>query len=95
MSPIFSSNIGTNRNEKQIVTAFVAEYGERILAKPTASGFNLIVWILPGVALAAGGMIYWRFVQRARAMPAPKPKRTTRADESYHARFERELADFE
>jgi cytochrome c-type biogenesis protein CcmH len=79
-------------NEKQIVAAFVAEYGERILAKPKASGFNLMVWILPGVALAAGGLVYWRFVQRARAIPAPKPKRITRADESYSERFERELA---
>lgn len=82
-------------DEKQIVAAFVAEYGERILAKPKASGFNLVVWILPGVALAAGGMVYWRFVQRARAMPAPKQKRITRADESYGARFERELAESE
>jgi cytochrome c-type biogenesis protein CcmH len=82
-------------NEKQIVAAFVAEYGERILAKPKASGFNLVVWILPGVALAAGGMVYWRFVQRARAVPAPKPKKITRVDESYSARFERELAESE
>ena len=82
-------------SEKQILAAFVTEYGERILARPTASGFNLMVWILPIVALGAGGMAFWRFVQHAHARPAPKPKRTTRAEESYSERFERELAEFE
>ena len=81
--------------EDQILDAFVAGYGERILAEPRASGFNLLVWILPGMALAAGGTIYWRYVQRARAKPELKPKRATSADETYSQRFERELAEYE
>lgn len=82
-------------DEQQIRAAFVAEYGERILSKPEASGFNLAVWLLPGVALVTGGLMYWRYVQRVRALPAPKPRKLSRADESYSQRFERELAEYD
>jgi len=81
--------------EPQILAAFVAEYGERILAQPRAAGFNLMVWILPGMALGLGGFAYWRFVQRARAAPAAKPVPAAFVDENYAQRFERELADAE
>ncbi len=82
--------------EKEIVAGFVAAYGERILATPEASGFNLMVWILPILALPVGGWILWRYLRRvqpvavtaAAARPAP-------ADNSYEARFERELAEFD
>ena len=82
-------------DEKQIRAAFVAEYGERILSQPTASGFNLLVWILPVLALVIGGLIYWRYVQRTRALPRPKLHKLARVDESYSQRFERELAEAE
>lgn len=39
----------------EIVDAFVAEYGEWILAVPDKEGFNLFAWILPIVGMMAGG----------------------------------------
>ncbi len=82
--------------EKQIIAGFVAAYGERILATPEASGFNLMVWILPILALPLGGWILWRYLRRVQPVavtaPAAKP---TPADNSYEARFEREFAEFD
>jgi cytochrome c-type biogenesis protein CcmH len=40
---------------QEIIDAFVNVYGERALMAPKTSGFHLIAWILPGVALVAGG----------------------------------------
>ena len=34
-------------NKQQIVNAMVAAYGVSVLAKPPASGFNLLIYILP------------------------------------------------
>ena len=38
----------------QIKSAMVAQYGEQVLARPPASGFNLTIYILPPVVLLAG-----------------------------------------
>ncbi|HMC82685.1 MAG TPA: cytochrome c-type biogenesis protein CcmH [Candidatus Polarisedimenticolia bacterium] len=38
----------------QVLKAYVDEYGEQILAAPTAKGFNLVGWVLPFAAVLAG-----------------------------------------
>ncbi len=40
---------------KEILDAFVGVYGERARMAPTKTGFNLIAWFLPGVAIVVGG----------------------------------------
>src|SRR5579885_1752036 len=50
----------------QIIRSFRVKYGEKILSAPTAEGFNLLAWLMPGIAVFAGcfiiiGAIYrWR-----------------------------------
>jgi len=39
-----------------IIKEFVAQYGERVLASPTKTGFNLLAWIVPFVVLIAGAI---------------------------------------
>jgi cytochrome c-type biogenesis protein CcmH len=46
---------GESRNE--ILQFFVDRYGPGILAEPPRSGFNLLVWIVPPVALLLGSGI--------------------------------------
>ena len=40
--------------EEQIISYFVDQYGERVLAEPRRSGFTSLVWILPILAAALG-----------------------------------------
>ena len=40
--------------EDQIISYFVDQYGERVLAEPRRSGFTSLVWILPILAAALG-----------------------------------------
>jgi cytochrome c-type biogenesis protein CcmH len=41
---------------QEIIDAFTGVYGERVLMAPKKSGFNLLAWITPGVAVLAGGV---------------------------------------
>ena len=40
---------------QEIIDAFVETYGERVLMAPKKSGFNLLAWFAPGLAVLAGG----------------------------------------
>ena len=42
---------------QQILDNFVAKYGEKILAKPKAEGFNLTVWIMPAAVFVLALLI--------------------------------------
>jgi cytochrome c-type biogenesis protein CcmH len=64
---------------QEILDAFVAVYGERVLMAPPAEGFNLFGWAAPFVALGVGGVVVavllrsWRRPPRAAAAPAAPP----------------------
>jgi cytochrome c-type biogenesis protein CcmH len=43
---------------------FVDKYGEWILLTPKATGFNLVVYLVPLVFILIGGAVVWRSVRR-------------------------------
>ena len=43
--------------EQQVLDYFVRSYGEFVLLEPTAEGFNLVVWLLPVVAVLIGAAL--------------------------------------
>lgn len=46
--------------EPEILAAFEAEYGEVVLMSPRKSGFNLVGWLAPFLAILTGGIfIFW------------------------------------
>jgi cytochrome c-type biogenesis protein CcmH/NrfF len=76
----------------------VAQYGEAVLAKPPASGFNLTVYVLPPAILAAGIAILlvtlprWR--RRSRAGPDQAFRPAPELSPAEAARLEQELSQF-
>jgi cytochrome c-type biogenesis protein CcmH len=87
--------LAQGKSEEEILQAYVSQYGERILAKPSKQGFNLLAWILPFAALVIGGVVLWRFLQR-HAESAPTPAATTPVpDDPYAQRMEQELKEFD
>jgi cytochrome c-type biogenesis protein CcmH len=79
----------------QIKAAMVGQYGEQVLARPPASGFNLTVYILPpavflgGLALLAYTLPKWRARSRATkplaaASPLPPEEASRLDDELQH-----------
>jgi cytochrome c-type biogenesis protein CcmH len=77
---------------QEILDAFVGVYGERVLMAPTASGFNLLGWVVPFIALGGGAAIVvallrnWRRAPRGdQSVPTP----ASRADDATDAELAR------
>ena len=58
--------------EEQILRYFELSYGQFVLLKPKFEGVNRLVWLLPFVALIAGGaVLYSVFRKLTRGAPVP------------------------
>ena len=86
--------VASGKTETEILDAFVAKYGERILAAPKPQGFNLLAYVLPAVAVAAGLLII-AFVMRRHRAQAPNAEPPSEIPDQIKARFEAELAHFD
>lgn len=95
--------IDQGQNRDQIVAYFVGQYGEKVLAAPTKKGFNLVAWVTPFVAVAAGGtglfFILRAWAHRGRAKNAtdqgmPAQMVSAEDTEAYRGRLEDELKKF-
>lgn len=54
MNELIQNKIAANKDETAILQDFQLRYGVKVLASPPQSGFNLTVWILPGLGLLVG-----------------------------------------
>ena len=45
------------KNAQQILDAFVAKYGEKVLMAPEPKDFNLVGYLLPGVVITLGAVV--------------------------------------
>ena len=92
------------KSEQELIDAFVAKYGEKVLMAPKPEGFNIAGYVVPGVGIAAvGGLIAWilrRRVARARAIDAataagPVPPVVPGASDEELERLERALEEID
>ena len=85
------------QSEEQIKAFFVARYGEWILRAPKKQGVGLILWLLPGLAMAAvGGWVgYVAFRASRRGEDEPEGGRQGEVGEAERDRIERDLRRFE
>ena len=68
-------------NAQEILSAFKAIYGEKVLMAPGKSGFNLLGYTMPFVALAAGATLVVALLKRWKAqVPATAPVSMQRVD---------------
>jgi cytochrome c-type biogenesis protein CcmH len=96
--------LASGENEEAILARYISQHGETILSTPPGTGFNLVAYLLPTLALVLGPLLLWR---RLRHAPAPVPAvaggpgvtprvPTAPADaleESYRERLARELRE--
>jgi cytochrome c-type biogenesis protein CcmH len=52
--------------DREILDAFVNAYGEQVLMAPPRYGFNLLAYVLPGIALAIGAVVLAIVIRRWR-----------------------------
>ena len=63
MRDLIREQLKAGKTPEQVKAYFVERYGEWILLKPKATGFNWTVWLLP-IALLAGGLTFVLFTAR-------------------------------
>ncbi len=91
MRGIIRERLTAGETPEQVVRYFVDKYGEWILLAPPATGFNLLVWLAPAVAILGGlgavGFLLRRWTRpRARAAAPP-------VDPALRERVRRELEE--
>ncbi len=69
MKDLIRSQLAAGRSEEEVRAYFVSKYGEWVLLEPPAVGFNLVVYLLPLVALVAGAAVIALAVRRWTAAP--------------------------
>ena len=79
------------KSDSEIIDEFVKEYGNQIFAAPPAEGFNLLAWVMPWVAIAAGLAVIWMFIRRFRC-PAPAGPSDPALLARYQERIDKDLA---
>jgi cytochrome c-type biogenesis protein CcmH len=92
-----SARIAAGDTKSEIEHKLVLQFGPAILAEPSKHGLNLLVWVLPFVALGVGAAVLawlaWRW-SRARE-PAPPASAAPPIDPELERRLDDELARFE
>jgi cytochrome c-type biogenesis protein CcmH len=56
--------IAAGDSNAQVVDFLVARYGEFVLLKPRLNSHTLLLWLLPPLALAGGGIALWQNSRR-------------------------------
>ena len=90
--------------KQQIYDDFVARYGERVLAQPSARGLNLVLWLGIPILLLVGGYLFFGYLRtlspateassRTNANAPTRQKKREGEDEDYYLeQIERELEE--
>jgi cytochrome c-type biogenesis protein CcmH/NrfF len=81
MQGFIKKEIADGKDETAILQDLSVRYGVQVLTAPPAHGFNLTVWILPGVGLLAGLGIVVVIVRRWKRKPADVPAPTSASND--------------
>jgi cytochrome c-type biogenesis protein CcmH/NrfF len=60
--------IEAKKTPEQVIQAFIASDGEKVLMSPPASGFNIAGYIVPGLSVAVIGLVLAAYLSRRRAV---------------------------
>jgi cytochrome c-type biogenesis protein CcmH/NrfF len=91
--------LARGESKQQILDAFTAKFGEKVLSSPTMQGFNTLAWIMPfAVVLTAGAILAMVIQRRTRTTPqpaAPGPAAAAPPGDALRAKLARELDDLD
>ena len=83
--------IASGDSDAQVIDFLVARYGEFVLLKPRVNEHTLVLWLLPPLALAGGGLALWAYGRRRKSAGAGDPSLLHLTEEE-EARLERLIA---
>ncbi len=96
MVVLIEQNLDEGKSEEEILDYFVSLYEEKVLASPPKRGFNLVAWILPFVAILAGGVVIYLATRIwvKRGEQSATSSEAEEGDEEYQRQLEKELKEF-
>lgn len=68
--------IAAGDSNAQVMDFLVARYGEFVLLKPRLESHTLLLWLLPPLALAGGGLALWAHSRRRNRLAGQDNERT-------------------
>lgn len=71
MRAVVREQLAEGRTPDEVKVYFVNRYGEWILLEPEPRGFNLTIYLLPVLAVLAGGIFVAFVIRRWSSRPAP------------------------
>ena len=93
MRGIIRERLAAGESPEQVRAYFVTKYGDWILLSPPRSGFTLLVWVVPFVALAIGLILVVVTVRRWSR--APQSAAPSQVDPAVRERIRREMSEMD
>ena len=84
--------ISAGDSDAQVIDFLVARYGEFVLLKPRFEPHTLLLWLLPPLALAGGGIALWTHSRRRSSSVAAEDQSLFKLTAEEEARLERLIA---
>ena len=95
MRGIIRERLAAGDTPDQVRAYFVERYGQWILLAPPRRGFDLLVWVVPFVALAAGLVLVLAMVRRWSRRARSSRAEIETVDDATRARIAREMAEMD
>jgi cytochrome c-type biogenesis protein CcmH len=80
--------IASGDSDAQVIDFLVARYGEFVLLKPRFNSHTLLLWLLPPLALAGGGLALWANMRRRSGSNAREDESLVKLTADEEARLE-------
>ena len=84
--------IAAGDSDNQVMDFLVARYGEFVLLKPRFNPHTLLLWLLPPLALAGGGLALWLHSRRRQKSAGSGDPALLQLTAEEEARLERLIA---
>jgi cytochrome c-type biogenesis protein CcmH len=84
--------IAAGDSDAQVIDFLVARYGEFVLLKPRLNPHTWLLWLLPPLALAGGGLALWMHSRRRSGSAAAGDQSLFKLTAEEEARLERLIA---
>lgn len=68
---LIRQKLGEGMTDEQIKDYFALQYGDRVLSAPPPSGLNLLVYIIPPLAIAGGAVMLYRVLRKGKRRVPP------------------------
>jgi cytochrome c-type biogenesis protein CcmH len=84
--------IAAGNTDQQVMDFLVARYGEFVLLKPRVEGHTLLLWLVPPLVLAGGGLALWLVNRRRNRAAASEEGASFQLTPEEEARLEKLIA---